>query len=131
MIREFTKANVKEVHASVRREVDAALAKFGLKLGKSTGRYDASEFKINLSVTLTEDISGKFFDKLSADFEKYAPSYGLPISMFGKDVVVNGKLYQIVGWNNRSNKYKVLIQNKFGKRLKTTVDSIVRNNKVS
>lgn len=124
MIREFTKDSAKMVHEDVRKEVNDVLAKYGLTLGKSIGRYSATEFTVKLTAMVTETTSGTFFDKGKADFERYAPSYDIPKEMLGRQVVINGKRYKIIGWNNRSNKYKVLIESSNGKKMRATPEMI-------
>jgi len=43
------------------------------------------------------------------EFERYAPSYGLNVTDFGKIIFIKNKPYKICGWKRNAKKNKVII----------------------
>lgn len=95
----------------IRDLAEGALSELGesenlqFKLGRAS--YDpngCATFQLQVS----EIIDGEAYTVEKADFERYAPRYGLKASDFGKEFEVGGHWYEIVGAKPKNRTYPIL-----------------------
>jgi hypothetical protein len=125
----------------VRKKMETAFAKVrGLKCEIGRGTYD--ELTVSFKVTATDDASERPLVDVRAekDFKEYTSMYGLKPGDLGKEFVLKGGRYQIIGIDAKRRKFPIVLKNlKTGTtggfteeavklRLKHPEDETARNN---
>ena len=101
----------------VNETIAEVLARFGVELTKTRGKYSDTD----LTVTLT-------FTELAADptaintntqearhYTMLAATYGLDPELLGKEVEIDGKVFTILGWNTRAPRNPIQMRGADGK----------------
>lgn len=119
-----TKAEFNRFRAEFKNAVKALEEEFDVKIDMGNIRYDKGvEFRTTLKVVNNSslEVDGKIVDVKVKEYQDIAVKrWGFKSEWLGEHFKLNGKTYKLVGWNDRSNKYKVLAQDIEGKTVKVT-----------
>lgn len=127
-IKEFNRANVRQVIAECEEAVRAVAEKYGLTLERQGRTFyrDHLPVKFQLHAHQT-DAEGNKVDPRAKDFARYARYAGLPEDAFGQEFTNAGRTYRITGWNTRAKRYPVMGEDvRTGKTYKFPVDTVRR-----
>ncbi len=102
-IKQFNKTNIEHVRKEIQTKLNE-LKKLGLEIYLGNIRYDAEEFTSKITVRLegAQDPMEKEF-KLSKEYLQYKHA-------LGKEVQVQGKSHNFVGFKPRARKNKAIIE---------------------
>jgi len=117
-ITKFDRKNLDQVRGVINTALETALADFGLSAKLGNISYLENTFSAKLTVNCGTTADGE-----RAEFEKYAPMFGLTADTYGKMVTHNGKLFTVVGLKPRSRKYPVIARAN-GVRYKLPLEAI-------
>ena len=100
----------------LRKEINDALEAIGAKLGVALKlgniRYNDMTFSAKLEAAVVQKDAPSqdpSMIKYAADYKRWAPIYGWPISLLtGGSVVYGGKSYAILGYNTRGKRYPIV-----------------------
>ena len=106
-IKGFTGDNVRALSTEATEAVKKALAKYGIAVKYSGGKYGELEFNIKLKLQC-ESTDGE--TQAMKDYRRYATAYGLPIEMLGSTISISGEAYEVTGFlpNRRKNNVQLL-----------------------
>lgn len=103
----FDKAVLTNINADLKAAIAAVSAKYGIDL--SSGNVNFSDYQFTTKVT-GKIIGGVSDDKAKAEWELYAPFYGLKTEWFGMTFKDGQLTMKVVGINTRSPKNMIKIE---------------------
>jgi hypothetical protein len=111
---------------AVRKKMEVAFSNIaGLKFTIGRGTYNA--VTVSFKVEVSDDVSNRSVEEVRAEneFNQYHGLYGLKKTDLGKEFVLRGERYAVVGINSKSRKFAISIKNvKTGALLGYTQDGI-------
>jgi len=124
-IQEFDRPTLK----LLRNEIDEALAKVGQKYGVTFQggniRYTAESFKMQISAA-TKGVNGESEPAEVKDFKNSCFIYGMTPNDLGRQFLVSGESYKLIGYKPKNHKYPFVGQRADGKRFKFTLETVRR-----
>lgn len=117
----FDKPTCRLIGDAFKKVTEAFAAQYGLTVKTQGGRFDQNSFtpKISFCVPAIDEESGREVHKKDMlTFKKECSFYGISPEAFGKDLMLGGKPYTMVGWNTRAPKSPITIVGENGKRFK-------------
>jgi hypothetical protein len=107
-ITSFDRTTMRALGREIEDAVAAVAAKHGISLKYAGGTFDANNFTMKIAgATIAQN--GDVITKAHADFEKYAPIFGLAPTDLGRQFrTPAGKEYRISGLKPASSKFPVL-----------------------
>ena len=106
------------------KAVKSVELKYNVELSQKTISYDSLTFRFTVDgVRLRDD---KDAEQLM--FEKYCLKYGVSPDKYKAELLVNGKLMNLVGFNPRARKYPLILRDKNGKSYKYIINCLDENN---
>lgn len=112
----MNKDKARQIAEDIKAGLEAVAAKHGLTVTISGGRFDDGSFKPK--VEFAE------IGNAAADFARYAPSFGLQASDYGKVITHGGRSFTVTGLRLNAPKRPVLATDKNGKTFIFTVQAI-------
>ena len=104
---------------------DPQLAEMGIKFDYAGGSFGETEFtfKVKASVIPADGISPE-----AAKWAQMAPFYGLPVDAINKQIVINGRVFNITGLSSGRSKNIVNISRaRDGKQFRTDAQTVLRD----
>lgn len=124
IINEFTPANQAWLEIELKNTLKDLLAKNGLTVEVTRISSTPQVMKISFEIEATS-VEGK--TGRQADFEKYAPMFGLLPEHFGKMIRLQGSVYKIVGIRPNAHKNNVYIESARGKEYVCSPRTVLSN----
>jgi hypothetical protein len=108
-IKEFNKNNLK----ALRQDMNAALAKleaqYGIQINVGNASYSDNEVTFKTKCN-TISASGTVITKEAQNWSLYAELNGVGQFSIGDRITLQGKVFEIAGWNTRAKKSPVMIK---------------------
>ena len=108
-IKEFNKNNLK----ALRQDMNAALAKleaqYGIQINVGNASYSDNEVTFKTKCN-TISASGTAITKEAQNWSLYAELNGVGQFSIGDRITLQGKVFEIAGWNTRAKKSPVMIK---------------------
>lgn len=113
----------------IRKEIDAALAQLGERLGlsiKTVGGGTFSSTNLTLKVEAAElDEGGTALSREAQAYQLHAPFVGLPASTLGWSFKQGRKTFTIRGWNPKAHTMPIMCDGDDGRGYKFPVNTVV------
>jgi len=125
-ITEFTRANVRELMAEVKKALEPVAERYGLTLDRKGRSFYRDKVPVMFELLVTkEDENGVALDGKAQEFKRHASLMGMKASDLGREFTYAGKVYRITGMNRRAKKYPILAEDvRQGKSYKFPADFV-------
>lgn len=127
-VTEFDKQVAVDIREDIKKALSAIEKKYGVVLSTQSARYSLSSYKIQLQFDLSEMYEGKPVSTAEKDtFVLYAKQYGLLPDDYGKEVIMQGAVYRIVGIYPKRPKFPITVLDLgLNKRMKAPAAMVVK-----
>ena len=128
-VRVFDKATCNVIGNAFEKVVSDFAAQYGLTAKRGGGMFDANSFspKVTFCIPVVDEQSGREVNKKDmVTFKQLAPLYDIDPEAFGKELVIRGRKFTIVGFNARASKAPINIVDEKGLTFKCGLDVAIR-----
>ena len=121
-IKSFDRQNLKMLSADINEALQAVAKDYGIAIKTNGGTYDHVSFRLKVECSLMQD--GKAITKEETSFKQYASMYGMNPEDLGKNIIVGGKAYKVMGLRPSARRFPILAERYDGKRFCLPLSSV-------
>jgi hypothetical protein len=121
-IKSFDRANLKVLSMDINETLQAVGKKYGISIKTNGGTFDHISFRLKVECSVMQD--GNVISKEETCFKQYASMYGMKPEDLGKNIIVGGKAYKVIGLRPSARRFPILAKRYDGKRFCLPLSSV-------